>query len=420
MKRSLIACLLAAALLLSLPCFAAGKADNDPVLAVFDGEEIRGSEVAAAAESLYRAGLLIRKDDVRGALEYLLKTQKTAEAKVRALGFDKLSPEEEEEVKKNGTAAFDAYIDRLIDSTDAAAKQGLSREKLREQAVAFLKASGHTAEKYIAAAAERKSLSKLMDSVDVTITDADIEKVFSENVEKDRARFSNDPRAYEFYTHHRGLSVWYTPAGFRRVLHLVLTPDKQALDAYLSLKKDASKEEKERAHKAVLASCKKDLDALSERLKAGASFAEILSFFGQAEAAKAPLMVRRNSSVWNDGIIFAAFDEKLQKPGDVSAPHADKSGVHVVCFVEDVPEGAVPLDDGIRASIVSYIKRAAQEEKMAEWAAEFPVEYREDAISALVKSIEDEKKAREAAEDAEINAAAEQRIREEEEKNKGR
>ena len=372
MKKTLVCLILILCFLISaMGAFAETDAetsaeDRGRVLATFDGEPIYEDTLLAAISTIYSYGYIESETDYYGALEYIAEVQLTAEAKVKELGFDQFTDEENASIREKALAAFEADVAEMVNtyiSYGYAEDTEESRAELAEMCVQYLSDYGYNMDYYIQTYENDVSLTKLMESIDVgEVTAEDVQKVFDESVESDRSMFADDIRSYEYYSYWLGYDIWYTPAGYRNILQIVLTADSDLVNAYTTIKKDteASEEDIAAALEAVIENRRETVDEIYNRLESGEAFEDLIAEYNEGTETRgvtpgSPMMVNTVSTIWNDGVIDAAFDAQMVSVGDYSQPHVDKSGIHIAYYLSDVEAGPIELTDSIYASIEQYL-----------------------------------------------------------------
>ena len=184
------------------------------------------------------------------------------------------------------------------------------------------------------------------------VSDADVQAAYDARVSDSEAKYSSDVAAFEnaMYT---GAEVWYMPAGYRRVLQILL-PAQGATD-----------EER-------MASAAAQVAEINARLEAGESFQSLIQLYGADANFSDPAFyqtgysVHRESIMWEDAFVAAAFAPEMAAPGCWSPAFASDLGVHILYYLEDVPGGAVPLTDEVRDTLASVIYDERTSEALAD------------------------------------------------------
>lgn len=391
MKKALLFRLLALFMTLALLVGAGAVAEEDPVLFTFEGQEIHQSEIVEMAEAYGQALLISSTTAYDEAIEYMIANQLVPEAKAAELGLDQYTDEELEAIKAEAAEYFEAQLDAYVNGLlpeGSEADKAQFRESLRE----YWAETGTTLE-----AAEENHIfnttkSRLLETMEVEITEAEIQQVFEEQLAKDREYFQDNIAAYEYFTVYQGSDVWYTPEGYRGVLQILLYADEDLCDAYTQAV-DAG-EGVEEARQAILDSRQDEVDEIYEKLDAGAAFEDVMAEYSEdpsmdEELAQAGYAVHPESSIWVKEFTQGAFSDEMQSVGDVSEPVVSKYGIHILYYLRDIPSGDVEFNDRIRESIVSYLTNKKRSEILDAWAEDYEVVYNQEAIDALMESAQE-------------------------------
>lgn len=187
--------------------------------------------------------------------------------------------------------------------------------------------------------------------------------------------------------------IYYKPAGYRLVTHILLAADEDALAACAALKADAAAtpEQIAEAEQAVIASVQPSLDEINARLEAGESFNDLIPEYttdpGMDDAASiaAGYEVHPESIAWVTPFRDAAFS--VDNVGDVTAPVVTDYGVHILCYVADVPAGPVEYTEDVRALLEMELLEADQSAVYSQtvqgWLDAAQIEYTEAAQAIL-------------------------------------
>ena len=129
------------------------------------------------------------------------------------------------------------------------------------------------------------------------------------------------------------------------------------------------------AEAACLASVSDVTDEIYAQLEAGESFDEVMAAYGEDPGMQSePSMttgyyVSAESTTWDAN--FTAGAMALENVGDYSAtPVISTSGVHIIYYYEDVPAGAVPLDevrDALYDQTLETMREEHYTEQLAAW-----------------------------------------------------
>ena len=351
------------------------------------------------------------------AVEYAVMDQKIAEMGLALT----------EDEKNAAIADANAQWEDVI--ADGLAYYGITEESTEEErssttltVLAELESMGYTAESLAADAVENAAYNKLYDVVtkDVTVSDEDVKAYYDNLVETDKAKYENDVAAYEQAQYMNTMyamygmadyitELYYKPAGYRLVTHILLEVDESLLDAYTQLQATyeeqqntleeggevtealVTAEEIENARLAILASVQPKVDEINQKLAEGKTFAELIPEYTsdpgmQDEAAIAEgYEVHMDSTNWVIPFRDQAFT--VNEIGAVTAPVVTDYGVHIIQYVADVPSGPVELTDELRASfqetLLDNSQRAAFYAAIDEWMAAVSPVYSAEAQAIL-------------------------------------
>ena len=386
MKKSarLCACLLALALLMGMTAFAAEG--DDPVLFTFNGTEVYQSEVIRRAAAYGQAQLISSDTAYDEAIEYMIVNQLVPEARAAELGLDQFTDAELAEINAEAAEYYEQQLDAYVEGMGANLSDS-EKEGFREELRAYWNEMGTTVESAQETHRFNKVKARLLETMDVEISDEEIAQVYEEQVQKDEDFFKDNILAYEYFTEYLNSDVWYVPEGYRGVLQILLYADEALCDAY----EDAvsAGEGVEEAAKAIIASKQSAIDAIYARLDAGEDFVSVMLDYTQDPgmdddriASGYPVHVK--STVWGKEFAAGAFSEEMQQVGDVSQPIASKYGVHILDYLRDIPGGRIAMDERIRESITTYLTNQRRVDILASWADDYELTYNQDAIDALM------------------------------------
>ena len=288
--------------------------------------------------------------------------------------------------------------------------------------LAELETMGYTEESYISDAVRYASYDKLVDyaSQGVSVSDEDVVTYYNSLVEADKELYENDAAAYEQTQYMNqmyimyGMSdyatpIYYKPAGYRLVTHILLEASEELLTAYVDLQAAyeeqqitleeggtvegelVTAEEIENARLAILANVQPTVDEINQKLAEGVAFADLIPLYTadtgmmDAESIAAGYEVHMDSTNWV--IPFRDQSFTVDTIGDVTAPVVTDYGVHIIQYVADVPAGAVELTEEMQAYfhevLLSNAISDAYSNAIAQWTSEATVEYSAEAKAIL-------------------------------------
>ena len=412
-KNRLAALLLALILLLSTVCAFAETAETteaaetetteeaDVVLATIDGAEILKSECDEFITYYTNQGYTV---NYATAVDALL-SNKALEMLIDELGYNTFTAEEEASIREQAQTQWDSMLDSyveyyLTDDTEEA------RAELRTAAEQYyLAAYGYDFDYVLDYYTRSEAYNRYYDALvsEDSITDEDIQAQFDATVEQWKSYIGDSAYMYELYNYYSSYygTPYYRPAGYRSVLHILLSVDDELMSAYTTAKSeydtlaaeleaqnteteesteetaaeateeaaeteeeaaepvtqeqvDAAKAALEEAKEAVLASKKTELDDIEARLAAGESFADIAAQYNEDPGQDVTTGYALHKDVnlsWEENFYAAAFSDEMQQPGDHSKPVISSYGVHVLYYLNDLAEGAIDLTDDIKSDI---------------------------------------------------------------------
>ena len=362
---------------------------------------------ATSAENIAAA----QEEAVNALKEDLALTAKAAE-----LGLDQLTAEEEEKAKTSAQESYDSALDYV--KTNMLQDSGLEGEELDKAAADKLTELGVSLDAYIESAKKTAVDDKLREYAikDVAVTDEEIKTEYDSRVEKDKETYSENAGSWASAANN-GTTLYYTPAGVRRVKQILTKfkdEDQTAIDDAKKAQTDANtavtaanakisaaqetldtegiteeiqtqaeadlkaaNEELEKANtdldaanKAVEDATNKafeniaaDADEILKQLKDGEDWQKLMDEKNQDPGMKSNekgYAVATGMTGFDSAFVDAAM--ALAKPGDVSDKIKGSSyGYYIIRYDSDEAEGAVSLDD-VKETISSALLSTKQNE----------------------------------------------------------
>lgn len=337
------------ALALAAACTLPVLAEDDPAVVTVNGDVVAQSELDAMIDSvssrMSQYGIdgtdesvleVIRQSALQQLVDDRLITQD-----MTAQGFYDMTEEEEAAIAASAQETLnslrqqaESYFTSYLDGQEDA---GITAVDLAE---AYLTGSGYTLE-YMEnhcrnALASQKYEQWLMEG-EPEITQEDIQAGYEQRVESSKDAYAQDISAFETALA-SGQEVWYRPEGYRAVLQIMLGAEGED---------DESK----------LASVKEKTDDIYARLAGGEPFTSLIAAYGEDSAFDSEAFyetgyqVHKDSILWEDAFIQAAFGADMQAPGDYSQPVVFGDNVHILYYLKDVPAGAVSLTDDLSEAL---------------------------------------------------------------------
>ena len=411
------------ALALALPGLAETAAPTeDPVLASVNGVNITKSQVANQIPVFLNNQFISDETDYRAVLDVLIRRQVLSK-KIADMGFDKFNQDEEDSFLAEAQAQWDNAVNSYAEYYQSADTEE-AKAAARAQAEELFSSQGLTVELVAADVRNAAALDRMNDYLlaGYTPTEEEVQAVFQEIGAMYRQSFENDIAQYEYTTQYSGQSSWYTPEGYRGIIHILLKADEALVQNYQTL--SAAFEEQQQtaevpvepvegeetappepakeaitqrmvdeARQAVLDSRKADIDMIYERLGRGESFLDLIKEYGEDPGMTVENNIANGYSVHSQSIIYdpvftrAAFSEKMQQSGDVSDPVVGSFGIHILQYLRDVPSGLI-MTEAIRLEIEDYLRsmkeNQAYEAAFEGWLAQETVVYYDEAIDQAI------------------------------------
>ena len=434
-------CLLFSAAALAEDTAAAELQDTD-VLATVNGTELTWADVEPVYDSLVSSygNYYDLTDSANVELFRAVAMQNKInevimQAKIAELGIA-LTDEEAADAENDAQTDWDNAISNYISQqhselTDESSQE--DKDAANAEAVQYYNDLGYSPESL----KENYKLYALYDKLeativqDVTVTDEEVEALYQELVESDRALYENDIAAYVDYNNYVDQMAmyamyygtdssmdyaWYRPAGFRAVKHILLPVDDELMKNYQDLQ--ARLEEQVEAAEDTedtVASIADKIDEIYAKIDEGVDFDELIAEYGVKEdgTASDPGMtsepyktsgyeVSSASTNYVAPFVEAAFS--VENVGDVSAPYISSYGVHIVKYIADIPAGPIEMTEEQREAKRTELLTSKQNElytaTMDQWNQEADITF-----TGLTPSYADIE-AREAAAAEEAGAAA--------------
>jgi hypothetical protein len=346
-----------------------------------------------------------------------LKKDLTLAAKAKELGLDQLTDEEEEAAKTSAQESYDSAIDYI--KSNYLKDSELEGDALTEAAKAELDKMDVTVDAYLES--ERKSTidNKVREYIikDVTVSDDEIKTEYDSRVEKDKETYTDNAGSWATAANN-GTTLYYTPAGVRRVKQILIKfkdEDQTSIDdaqkqvteantavstagakvtaAQSTLEIEGIDEETETQAKADLEAANKELEEANKSLETAsqavtdatnkafenitADADEVLASVKAEGADWQAIMDEKNqdpgmknnekgyavaAGMTNFDSAFVDAAMALAKPGDISDKVKGSSyGYYIIRYDSDEAEGPVNLDD-VKETISSALLSSKQTE----------------------------------------------------------
>lgn len=348
----------------------------DAVVLTVGEEEFTAQNLDSMAYTLYTQSVVEDYPDYDAAMEYLIR-QAVLTNYMEAKGYKAFNEEEVAAFRNEAQASWDGYLENYVqyylsEDTDEA------RAELRTQAEEFFTSQGLTLDAIV----DDLEFDAAVERMEADITggyepsEEEIGNLFEELGALYQAQFENNVSAYEIYTMQTGYESLYVPEGYRAILHILLSVDEDVLNAYTDAQAALEEAESaetvdeaavaaaraaaEEAFDAVIASRQDVIDEIYARLSQGESFQTLIAEYGadpgmtQESTLKEGYKVHAESVIYDAAFTAGAFQEKMQKPGDVSDPVVGQFGIHILYYLDDVPGGLI-MTDTIHSEIAQVL-----------------------------------------------------------------
>lgn len=345
MRTHRLTALLFALLLLMSAALAETVAPGEKLMATVNGEELRYSDYSPylAQYQQLLSGAYDETDEAQVA--YIQDLALTAaiqdmliEQDMRAKGCYDFDAETESWIQEQGQAAYETALANVGEALRA--ELGYSDEEdMTSFALSYANVLGVTAEDYIAVYRKQYATVNYYAALlgDAPVTEEAIQAAYDERVAASKALYEGDAAAFETALY-SGEEVWYKPEGYRSILQILLPAEGDTDEAQL-------------------ASVQATLDTINERLDAGESFQTLMAeyntdaAFDDADFLTVGYQVHRDSVVWDEKFVAAAFSERMAQPGCWSAPIVSDAGVHILYYLCDSASGAIEMTDAIHDAL---------------------------------------------------------------------
>ena len=349
-------------LLALLMVFSAALAEStaDYPVATVNGKVLYYSEYYAI-ESAYlaqyeAAGIDLADDTTLTYLQDLALTYAVEQMLVRqdmqTQGCYDFDDETETWFQQTGKAAYEAALSDVKNAL-LATQPDMTADEADVYALAYAQSLGVTVDTYVDYYRTQYASQRYYDwlTKDNPVTDADVQAAYEARVAESQLAFANDAAAFETALYN-GQEAWYRPEGYRAVLQILLPAEGDTDEARLQ-------------------SVQAAVDAIITRLNDGETFQALMGEYSvdvnstDKTFLTTGYQVHRDSAVWEDAFIQAAFSEAMSAPGAVSLPFASELGVHILYYLADVPSGPIELTDELRDALhyALYTKRYTEAQK---------------------------------------------------------
>ena len=368
------------------------------------------------------------------------KTQLVTNAKIKEMGLDQLTEEEEAKIQEDAEGTYQDNLDYYISDNEDLAD--LTDEEKTEKAKAYLEETGYTMENALENAKETLLSDKLRQEIikDVAVTEEEIQAEYDSKVASAKETYENSAGTWATAANNGTTTLYYTPAGVRYVKQILVKytdEDQVKIDEANTKATDAQSKLTEAQSKADDAQAILDDEAASEEDKTAAqgdltaAQAELEAAQAELDAAQAEVQAATDAAFANidaeaDAILAeiaegADWDtlmaEKTQDPGMQSGTTAEKGyavaadmtnfdsafvnaamalekigdvsdkirgtsyGYYIIKYVADAEEGPIALDEvkeSLESSLLSTKQTDTYNKQIETWVSEAESQFKLD------------------------------------------
>ena len=374
--------------------------------------------------------------DARDSAINSLVQQAVVEQKQAEMGTNVFTDEEMTELQASVDETYAGYVDSV--KTSYFADTELTGEELDKAVADKMTELGYpTKEALLENQKATKSQEKLKAEIvkDVTVTDEEIQAEYDNQVASAQQTYAETPAQYATDVKD-GKTTYYRPAGYRYVKHILfnmteeqsaaisdlqsqVTSKQSELDtannSFAALPADAANDTEDEAKTRVeltdriatltteLGDLNTKLDAAKEeaytslqpkvdevqaKIAEGQDFDTLVAEYGEDPGMKAEPAMSTGYIVC-DGCTtlvseFVNASMALEKIGDVSPATRSSFGIHIIKYVSDMEEGAVPLEevkDAISASLLSSKQDSLYGTTVEQWVTEAGTKIYKDRLN---------------------------------------
>ena len=407
-------------------------AEYDPVVVQVGKLGFTRSQVREAldlAEKSYtQAGNLMTdaaEEEMRQeVLSYFIR-QGVLENKLKELGLYTPTKEEMDELEEEAQEQWEQALTKA--RKELVTKYGVTAEKAREYAPMYLDLSGITMEELrleLGALWKQNKITEYVTKDVPRVTEAEARDWYTQNLVKPGENaYRDNIEAFETEVVLDGAECYYIPAGYRYVQSIIfLAPEeeREAIqlkmlelgDAEAALETannelygcqvleedptealaaqeaaqtriDALTEEIDAMKAALAEAFAEQIEDITKRLEAGEDFAALQAEYDQnPEPMEDGYLVCAESVIWEQAFKDGAMS--MEKPGDFAGPIYLAAGPQFLYYVQDAPQGALPLDEESLATVRLLAQKEADNKLLTghirQWMKEYEIETHEELL----------------------------------------
>lgn len=398
---------------------AAAEVSDADVLVTVNGTEItRGEILDIASNLLYNYSQqgydtsdqslvsYVSSIAVEFAIQYALLDQQAA-----LLGYDQFTDDERAAIEADANAQWTEIVDMYVSYYGGLTAESTEEDKIaaRAEVISLLETNGYSYDILLDTLLENATYERLeADMVaGAAVTEEDVQAYYEELIAQDEAQYANDIASYEYMTQYYGETAYYTPAGYRGIIHILLEVDEALLSEYQGLaaaleeqenaeegiettEEPVTQEQVDAAKAAILASVQPTIDDINTRMQSGESFETLITEYGTDPGMLDPAnltngyAVHMDSIVWDPAFTNAAFS--IENIGGWSEPSLGSYGIYIAYYLRDIPAGPVELTEDLKNDLQAELLAQKENElftaKLNEWYEAAEITYSEELVPA--------------------------------------
>ena len=396
---------------------AAAEVSDADVLVTVNGTEItRGEILDIASNLLYNYSQqgydtsdqslvsYVSSIAVEFAIQYALLDQQAA-----ILGYDQFADDERAAIEADANAQWTEIVDMYVSYYGGLTAESTEEDKIaaRAEVISLLETNGYSYDILLDTLLENATYERLeADMVaGAAVTEEDVQAYYEELIAQDEAQYANDVASYEYMTQYYGETAYYTPAGYRGIIHILLEVDEALLSEYQGLaaaleeqenaeegiettEEPVTQEQVDAAKAAILASVQPTIDDINTRMQSGESFETLITEYGTDPGMLDPAnltngyAVHMDSIVWDPAFTNAAFS--IENIGGWSEPSLGSYGIYIAYYLRDIPAGPVELTEDLKNDLQAELLAQKEDElftaKLNEWYEAAEITYSEEIV----------------------------------------
>lgn len=429
-KRMILALMLALSMVLASSCSLIVKdleVDKQTVVLDVNGTTYTKGEVQLMIEdelayqeylyeSQYGASLDVNDPEIISQVQEIvvgnIVWQTVLEQKLAENGYLNLTGDELAQAEADAEENYQSYVDLFV--TNYFADSDLSEEEKRAAAEDMMIAEGGypTREELLEdeklMAGDEKFFQEIV--ADITVDEAEVRAAYDECVAAAQADYEMQPLYFDMDMND-GATIYYYPAGYRYVKHILLMlPDAEMtrldeLNAQIESKQQeiadaqnaadageitgrleeelaALQLEYDTVRAAAFESLQPKVDEVQAKIAEGQDFDALIQEYGQDPGMmEEPALSKGYLIGYSSSDYVASFQEAamaLVNVGDISGPVESDYGVHLIQYTSKVEEGPVPFEEVkelLEAEVLATKQNEAYESAVDSWVNEADVRF---------------------------------------------